>query len=53
MPKSQIEELKKSAPNWYEKYWNAFPLQVRVAIADFLKGKIDSYEFWNQIDKII
>jgi hypothetical protein len=53
MPKSQIEELKKSAPNWYEKYWNAFPLSVRVLIADFLKGKMDSYEFWHEVEKIL
>ncbi len=53
MPKSQIEELKRTAPNWYEKYWNAFPAQIRVLIADFLKGKIDSHEFWNQVEKVI
>lgn len=53
MDKKMIEELKKSSPNWYEKYWNAFPYEVRVLISDFLKAKINSTEFWSQLEKIL
>lgn len=53
MPQSQIEELKRTAPKWHEKYWNAFPLSVRVLISDFLKGKISSTEFWLELKKIL
>ncbi|MFN3605376.1 MAG: hypothetical protein ACK4UJ_11775 [Leptonema sp. (in: bacteria)] len=53
MDKKTIEELKQSSPNWYEKYWNAFPHQIRVLISDFLKAKMNSYEFWEQVKKIL
>lgn len=53
MDQKTIEELKQSTPNWYEKYWNAFPHQIRVLIADFLKAKINSYEFWQDVEKIL
>ncbi len=53
MDQKTVEELKRSTPNWYEKYWNAFPYSIRVLIADFLKAKMNSYEFWQEVEKIL
>lgn len=53
MPRELIEELKQTAPNWYEKYWNVFPLHIKTHIADFLKGKMSSDEFWRELKKML
>ncbi len=53
MPKKLIDELNQTSPQWYEKYWNAFPYQIRSLIAELLKANIDSEDFWQRLNKIM
>jgi len=46
----ELKELKAASPDWVEKYWAAFPDNVRIAISEMLRGQIGEKEFWQKIN---
>ncbi len=44
-------QLKEEMSDWHERYWKMFPQVVRRLVTLFLKGTINSEEFWQGIDE--
>lgn len=40
-------------PDWQRKYWKAFPQPVQELISVFLRGGMDSDEFWRRVNEQI
>jgi len=49
MPDAEVRELKRSMPDWTERYWGVFSQETRLAIRDLLNGKLDLDEFYKKI----
>ena len=48
-----VSEKKKLPQGWEKKYWNAFPQEVRILIASYLKGNINKKDFWNRVSRAV
>lgn len=46
----ELKELKAASPDWVERYWNAFPDNIRLAISELLRGNMGEKEFWQKIN---
>ncbi|MBN1410105.1 MAG: hypothetical protein JW969_04620 [Spirochaetales bacterium] len=46
LDKNDEAQLRKSMPDWPEKYWDAFPEQVRKLVSQYLKAQMDGRQFW-------
>ncbi len=42
-------ELRDKMPDWYERYWQAFPDDLKDLVRDFLKGRIPAEGFWTEL----
>jgi hypothetical protein len=46
------EEEKKQFPaGWYNKYWDAFPVDIQDLLRDYIHGRIGKNQFWKGIRK--
>ncbi len=50
MKDRELKELKSASPDWVEKYWSAFPDNVRRTVSDLVRGNIGEKEFWEKIN---
>jgi hypothetical protein len=50
MPVHEEMELTRQIGSWQSKYWERFPQIVRRLVSLFLKGTMDSDDFWRGID---
>jgi len=50
MPEDQDQALRREMPEWPSAYWEIFSQPTKKLIANFLKGNIDSQEFWRAFD---
>ncbi len=49
----QQSEIERMPAGWIEKYWNAFPADVRKLVSVYIKGGIDKRSFWKRIKEAL
>lgn len=49
MPSQELNELKRSMPDWAERYWGIFSMETRSIIRSLLKAEMNTDEFWSRI----
>ena len=53
MEEREDQALRKEMGPWPDKYWKSFPRQIRLIIADFLKGAIEEKDFDTRIGMVL
>jgi len=46
MPPSKQKELWDWMPDWQDKYWSAFPPEIKAFVKARLEGRLDDEDFW-------
>lgn len=49
MPDRELKELKGENPDWVERYWNVFSDRTRTLLADLIRGKMNTQQFWKSV----
>lgn len=44
---------KNMPPGWEKKYWNAFPGDIKILIAGYIKGNMSRKKFWSEVSRFL
>lgn len=49
MTDRELKELKEADPDWVERYWDVFSENTQTHLADLIRGKINTKQFWASV----
>ena len=54
MPKEEIKELEENlGDSWSKRYWDAFPIQIKILIKDYIESEISAETFNEKLNHLL